>query len=222
LKRRAFGGLVFLLLSMAAAIFIAAWSIDYWQAWTFLTVFALSSLAITLYLMQDDPELLARRLRAGPGAERERGQKIIQSLASLGFIATIVVPAIDHRLGWSHVPAWAVVAGDLMTALGFLVVFFAFRENTFAAATIDVGAGQRTITTGPYALVRHPMYAGALMVLAGAPLALGSWWGLLAIIPMKVVIVWRLLDEERFLAKHLAGYADYLNTVRYRLMPLIW
>jgi protein-S-isoprenylcysteine O-methyltransferase Ste14 len=222
LKSRAFGGLLFLLVSMAAAIFIPAWSLNYWQAWVFLTVFAVSSLAITLYLMKQDPALLARRMPAGPGAEHDRGQKIIQSLASIAFIAMIVVPAIDHRLGWSKVPTWVVLAADTLVALGFIVVFFVFRENTFASATIEVDAGQRTISTGPYALVRHPMYAGALVMLAGVPLALGSWWGLLAIAPMKLLIVLRLLAEEQVLATNLSGYAEYRIKVRYRLAPFVW
>jgi membrane protein implicated in regulation of membrane protease activity len=98
LKIRAFGGLLFLLVSMAAAVFISAWSVDFWQAWVFLAVFALASFAITLYLMKLDPELLERRTRAGPVAEHERGQKVIQSLASLAFIAILVVPGIDHRV----------------------------------------------------------------------------------------------------------------------------
>jgi protein-S-isoprenylcysteine O-methyltransferase Ste14 len=219
---RAFGGLLFLVVIMAGAIFASAWSVDYWQAWIFLTVFAVSALAITLYLMRHDPGLLQRRMQAGPGAEHDRAQKIIQSLASLAFIATIVVPAIDHRFGWSSVPAWAVVTGDALVSLGFVVVFFVFRENTFASATIEVGAGQRTISSGPYALVRHPMYAGALVMLAGTPLALGSWWGLLAFAPMTLVIVRRLIAEESFLAKNLGGYADYRSAVRFRLVPFVW
>jgi protein-S-isoprenylcysteine O-methyltransferase Ste14 len=219
---RAFSGLLFLLVVIAVAIFTAAWSVDYWQAWLFLAVFAVASLAITQYLIKQDPELLERRVRAGPVAEQDRGQKIIQSLASLAFIATLVVPGIDHRLGWSTVPVWVVFAGDALVALGFLVVFFVFRENTFASATIEVEEGQRAISTGPYALVRHPMYAGALILLAGVPIALGSWWGLLAVAPMKLLIVLRLLAEERFLAKNLPGYADYRSRVRYRLAPFVW
>lgn len=222
LKSKAFGGLLFLMVVMATASLVPAGSIDYWQAWVFLSVFAASSLSITLYLMARDPALLERRMRAGPGAEHDRVQKIIQTIASLAFIAMLVVPGLDHRFGWSEVPTWVVVTGDLLVALGFLAVFFVFRENTFASATIEVDDGQQTITTGPYAFVRHPMYAGALILLAGVPLALGSWWGLLAIAPMKLVIVLRLLAEERFLAKQLTGYADYRNTVRYRLMPFVW
>jgi protein-S-isoprenylcysteine O-methyltransferase Ste14 len=102
------------------------------------------------------------------------------------------------------------------------VVFLTFKENTFTSAVIEVTSEQRIVSTGPYAIVRHPMYIGALILLAGTPIALGSWWGLLTVIPIKLVIVWRLLDEEKFLLKNLPGYLQYQQKVRYRLVPFIW
>ncbi len=222
LNKRAFAGLLGLVVVMAALIFLPAWTLDYWQAWIFLTVFFLSVLAITVYLMKKDPKLLERRINAGPGAETQRSQQIIQFLAQIAFIAVIVVPAIDHRFGWSTMPPYMSAVGDLLVALGFLVVFLVFKENTYTSAIIEVGSEQKIISTGPYALVRHPMYIGALIMLAGVPLALGSWWGLFTIIPITLVIVWRLLDEEKFLAKNLAGYLEYQSKVRCRLLPFIW
>ena len=222
LNKRAFAGLLGLVVAMAALIFLPAWTLDYWQAWIFLTVFFLSVLAITVYLMKKDPKLLERRINAGPGAETQRSQQIIQFLAQIAFIAVIVVPAIDHRFGWSTMPPYMSAVGDLLVALGFLVVFLVFKENTYTSAIIEVGSEQKIISTGPYALVRHPMYIGALIMLAGVPLALGSWWGLFTIIPITLVIVWRLLDEEKFLAKNLAGYVEYQSKVRCRLLPFIW
>ncbi len=222
LNKRAFAGLLGLVVVMAALIFLPAWTLDYWQAWIFLTVFFLSVLAITVYLMKKDPKLLERRINAGPGAETQRSQQIIQFLAQIAFIAVIVVPAIDHRFGWSTMPPYMSAVGDLLVALGFLVVFLVFKENTYTSAIIEVGSEQKIISTGPYALVRHPMYIGALIMLAGVPLALGSWWGLFTIIPITLVIVWRLLDEEKFLAKNLAGYVEYQSKVRCRLLPFIW
>jgi protein-S-isoprenylcysteine O-methyltransferase Ste14 len=203
-------------------IFLPGWTLNYWQAWLFLFVFFASSLAITLYLMKADPELLERRVHGGSAAEKERSQKVIQRFAAMAFIATMVFPALDHRFRWSNVPLIGVLAGDLLVALGFFVVFLAFKENTFTSGIIEVAPEQKVISTGPYAIVRHPMYAGALVLLLGAPLALGSWWGLLTIVPMTIVLVWRLLDEERFLASNLAGYTGYQDKVRYRLAPLIW
>jgi protein-S-isoprenylcysteine O-methyltransferase Ste14 len=207
---------------MAAALFFAAWSLDYPQAWTFLAVFSASVLAITLYLVKNDPKLLKRRMHSGPSAEKETSQKLIQLFATIAFIAVLVFPAIDHRFGWSAAPLYAVAAGDVLVALGLLMIFFVFRENTFASGIIDVDPEQKVISTGPYRLVRHPMYLGALIMFLGIPLALGSWWGLFAIIPLTLVLVWRLLDEERFLSKRLPGYSEYRNKVRSRLVPFIW
>jgi protein-S-isoprenylcysteine O-methyltransferase Ste14 len=219
---RAFAGLLFLLIVMAIIIFVPAWTLDYWQAWIFLVVFFVPPLLITMYLMKHDPKLLERRTTAGPGAEQERIQNIIQALAGLAFIAIFIASALDHRFGWSTVPAYVTALGDVLVIFGFYLVFLVFKENTFASGTIEVVAEQRVISTGPYALVRHPMYIGALVMLVGVPLALGSWWGLLAIIPMTLVLILRLLDEEKFLAKNLAGYSDYQSKVRYHLFPLIW
>jgi protein-S-isoprenylcysteine O-methyltransferase Ste14 len=140
----------------------------------------------------------------------------------LAFVALFIVSAADHRFGWSAMPTYAVIAGDVLVALGLFVVFLVFKENTYTSATIEVDADQKIITTGPYSIVRHPMYAGSLIMLFGVPLALGSWWGLLVVIPMLLVIIWRLLDEEKFLAKNLSGYPEYQKKVRYRLIPFAW
>ena len=222
LHKKAFGGLLFLVLVMAALLFIPAWTFDYWQAWTFLAVYFAPSLAITLYLMKKDPKLLERRMRGGPTAEKEPTQKIIMVFTSLGFIGLIVFPALDHRFAWSHMIPYAALAGDVLVAIGWLAIFFVFKENTFTFATIELAPDQKVISTGPCALVRHPMYAGALVMLVGIPIALGSWWGMLIIVAMIPVLIWRLFDEEKFLARNLPGYVEYQNKVRYRLIPPVW
>jgi protein-S-isoprenylcysteine O-methyltransferase Ste14 len=222
LNKRAFAGLARAAIGLAVLLFLPAGTVDYWQGWIFLAVFSASALAITVYLMKNDPKLLQRRMRAGPGAEKERSQKIILSVAFALFIAVAVVPAIDHRFGWSAVPWYVSVLGDALVALGFLITFLVFMENSFTSAIVEVDAEQKVVSTGPYALVRHPMYTGALIMLSGAPLALGSWWGLLTMIPITLVIIWRLIDEEKFLVRRLPGYSDYRNKVRYRLVPFIW
>ncbi len=222
LNIKAFAGLLFLLLVMAAALFLSSWSIYYWQAWVFLGIFGVSVFAITLYLVRKDPKLLERRVQAGPIAEKEKSQKVIQSLAQVAFIAIIIFPAIDHRFGWSVVPLLAVLVGDILVLFGLFIVFRVFKENTFTSATIEVGDGQKVISTGPYSRVRHPMYSGAIIMLLGVPLSLGSWWGLIAVIPIVAVIVVRLLDEEKFLVKNLSGYAEYKNKVKYRLIPFVF
>src|ERR1700674_3688329 len=221
-NKKAFTGFLKLIVIVAVSLFVAAGTVDYWQAWIFLLVFFGSALAITFYLAKNDPKLLERRIKAGPGDEQEKSQKIIQFLAMIAFVGIFVVPALDHRFGWSRIPPYVCILGDILVALGFLTVFLVFKENTFASAIIEVGSEQKIISTGPYALVRHPMYIGALVMLLGIPLALGSWWGLLTIIPMTLVIVWRLLEEEKFLAKNLSGYPEYQRKGKYRLLRFAW
>ncbi|MHB8383781.1 MAG: methyltransferase family protein [Candidatus Binataceae bacterium] len=222
LNRKALGKLGSFLPVLAAAVFLAAWTLNYWQAWVFLAIFGGSSLAITAYLMKHDPKLLERRVYAGPRSEKQTRQQIIQAIAFVSFFAILLFPAFDHRFGWSAVPSYVAIAGDALVAFGFLIVFFVFKENTFASATIEVEAGQKVISSGPYSAVRHPMYSGALIMLFGMPIALGSWWGLLMLLPMTIVLIWRLLEEEKFLAESLPGYLEYRDKVRYRLVPLIW
>jgi protein-S-isoprenylcysteine O-methyltransferase Ste14 len=220
--RKAMMGLAQLVVVMGLMLFGAAGTVRFVEGWVLLALFSGASLAITIYLARKDPALLERRTQAGPVAEKQRSQKIIQGLASVSFLSVLVVPALDHRFGWSHAPLLLVVAGDLLVSLGFLIVFFVFKENTFTSSVIEVAAEQRVIDTGPYAVVRHPMYSGALVLLAGLPLALGSLVGLVTFVPFAAVIVWRLLDEERFLATRLPGYVSYREKTRYRLIPRIW
>ena len=219
---KAFAGLAALLAVMAAALFIPAWTLNYWQAWVFLAIFFGSAFAITVYLMKKDPALLERRVTAGPLNEKEQSQKIIQFIAQFAFLLVLIFPVLDHRFGWSTVPLYINITGDALIAIGFYIVFLVFKENSFTSALVEVGADQKVVSTGPYARVRHPMYIGALILLLGTPLALGSLWGVLTIIPITAVIVWRLLDEERFLAKNLPGYVEYEKKVRYRLVPRLW
>jgi protein-S-isoprenylcysteine O-methyltransferase Ste14 len=222
LHKKAFGGLAILVLVMASLLFAAAGTFDYWQAWMFIAIYFAASLAITLYLMKEDPALLSRRMSGGPFAEKEPAQRIIMSFASIGFIGLLVLPGIDHRFGWSDMPAYVAISCDLLVVLGWLGIFLVFRENSFSSATIELAADQRVISTGPYAVVRHPMYAAALVMLLGIPIALGSWWGVLIMAAVVPALVWRLLDEESFLARNLPGYAAYQGRVRYRLVPLVW
>jgi protein-S-isoprenylcysteine O-methyltransferase Ste14 len=144
------------------------------------------------------------------------------SFLSAGFIALLVVPALGHRFRWPGVPLCVAIAGDISTALGFYIVFLVYRENPFSSAIIEVSSGQKVISTGPYAVVRHPMYAGSLVYQLGMPLALGSYWGLLALAAMIPFLIWRLLDEELFLSRNLPGYAEYCAKVRWRLIPWIF
>jgi protein-S-isoprenylcysteine O-methyltransferase Ste14 len=221
-KIKSFIGLLCLFLVMAALLFIPAGTVDYWQAWVFLALFFAWSIAVTGYLVHKDPQLLQRRMRGGPFAEKEAAQKIIMRLTSLGFIGLIVVPAFDHRYAWSHMSPYTALAGDMLVLLGYLVIFLVFRVNTFASATVELAPGQKVISTGLYGVIRHPMYFGGFLLLVGMPIALGSWWGILVLVAITPVLRWRLIDEERFLEKNLPGYPEYQKQVKYRLIPGIW
>jgi protein-S-isoprenylcysteine O-methyltransferase Ste14 len=215
-------GFLFLVLILALALFLSAGTLSYWQAWVYLGVFSVCVILITLYLARYDQRLLASRVQAGPTAETRKSQQIIQSLASLFFLALFIVPGLDARFHWSSVPPVISLIADGLVALSLYLVFLVFRENTYTSATIEVADEQKVISTGPYSLVRHPMYAGAFLLLLVTPVALGSWIGTLFALPVMLVIVVRLLDEERFLAAHLQGYTEYRQRVRYHLVPFIW
>ena len=222
LNAKALLALVVLAVVMGLLLFIPAGTVHYWQAWVYLSIFTGASLLITLYLMKKDPALLERRMSGGPTAEKRPAQKFIMLFTSLGFIALLVVPGLDHRFGWSAVPLGVVVVGDVLVAVGFYLISLVYRENTYTSATIEVAKDQKVISTGPYAIVRHPMYASASLYLLGTPLALGSYWGSAPIAVVMPFLIWRLVDEERFLAKNLPGYTEYQKQVRYRLVPLVW
>lgn len=219
---KAIQGLVGLFLAMAVLLFGLAGTFDYWQGWVFLGVYFTASLLISLYLLRADRELLKRRMRGGPLAEQEPKQKLIMLVASTGFAGLLIVPALDHRFGWSHMPASGAIVGDVLVLLGWIAIYRVFRENSFTSATIEVTAGQALVSSGPYAIVRHPMYSGSLVMLIGIPIALASWWGLSAFALITGALVWRILDEEAFLTRNLAGYAAYKQEVRYRLIPHLW
>ena len=216
------GGFAFLLLLFGVFIFLPVRTLYYWQGLVYILVFFLCAGLITVYLYRKDPKLLARRSKGGPAAEKETRQKIIQSFASLSLLVLYLLSSFDHYYGWAAVPLPVILIGDALTVFGFYIVFIVFRANTFTAATIDVEEGQTVISTGPYAFVRHPMYAGALIMLFGSPLALGSYYGLLAFLPFIFIIVWRLLAEEKTLSQNLKGYEEYKQKVRYRLVPFVW
>jgi protein-S-isoprenylcysteine O-methyltransferase Ste14 len=221
-NQKAFAGLFLLIAAVMAALFIPAGTLHYWQAWIFLAFYFVPALAISFYLMVKDPKLLARRMRGGPVAEKQTAQKIIMSIVSVGFLALLVVPALDHRFGWSHMPASAAFAGNALMSIGWLAIFFVFRENSFSSATVEIADDQKVVSTGPYAWVRHPMYAGAVLMLLGMPVALGSWWGVAVLLAMLPAFVWRMFDEEKLLTENLPGYAEYRQRVRFRLIPGVW
>ncbi len=210
------------LVVLGVLLFWPAGTFNYWQAWVFIAVFMLATIVPTMYLGRTDPAALQRRMHAGPLAETRAVQKIIIVGAFLGLFTMLALSAFDHRFGWSPVPAAVCVFGDVLVVAGLLIGMLVVTQNSYAAATVTVEAEQKLVSGGLYKLVRHPMYAGSLILMLGIPLALGSYWGLLLIIPGLLVLVSRILDEETLLSQELAGYREYKQRVHFRLVPHVW
>jgi protein-S-isoprenylcysteine O-methyltransferase Ste14 len=203
-------------------LFLAAGTFNYWQAWVFLVVFALSGWIPGIYLLRTNPVALQRRMRGGPTAETRMVQKVVMGGLWLSLAAMVMVSVLDHRFGWSPVPTAICLVGDVLVAVGLGVVVLVIIQNSYAAATVQVEAGQKVVSTGLYGLVRHPMYTGNVIMMVGIPLALGSYWGLVFVIPILIVLALRIRDEEKLLAQELDGYREYTQQVRYRLVPRMW
>ena len=203
-------------------LFLPAGTFNYWQAWVFLVVFALSTLIPSLYLLRTNPVALERRMRTGPVAEARPVQKVVSAVLGLSLVALIVVSVLDHRFGWSRVPTTISLVGDVLVAIGLGVSMLVVIQNGYAASTISVESGQKLVSTGVYAFVRHPMYTGIVIMMLGIPLALGSYWGLVFVLPGLIGLAVRIGDEEQLLSQELDGYSEYAQQVHYRLVPCVW
>ena len=207
---------------LGAVLFLAAGTVDYWQAWVLLLVACLSTAIPTIYLWRTNPVALERRMRAGPTAE----SRVVQKVLIVGWYSSLasafVVSALDHRFGWSTVPTAICLIGAALVALGLVVQMLVVIQNSHAAAAVRIQSDQKVASTGLYGLVRHPMYTGNVILMLGIPLALGSYWGLVFVIPALIMLAMRISDEEKMLREELTGYREYTETVRYRLAPGIW
>jgi protein-S-isoprenylcysteine O-methyltransferase Ste14 len=203
-------------------LFGPAGTLNYWQGWVFIAAFTAATIGPTIYLARTNPAALQRRMRAGPRAETRTAQKIIITGSILDLVVMMAFSALDHRMGWSTVPVWVSVLGDVLVVAGLGLTMLVIIQNAYAAATVTVEKGQKVASGGVYKFVRHPMYVGTLIMMVGIPLALGSYWGLLFVIPGVLVLVFRILDEEALLTQELPGYREYAQRVRYRLVPNVW
>lgn len=203
-------------------LFLPAWSFGFWQAWLYLGAIFCPALLITFYMLKHNPQLIERRLKGGAGNERRVLQRVIRLLSPSFWVSSLILSAFDHRLHWSRVPATLAILADIAVIAGWGVIFLVFKENNYASATVEIVDSQKVITTGPYAIVRHPMYSGTVLLVLLAPMALGSWWGLAFSIPSSFLIVLRLLDEEKLLVHTLDGYDTYRDEVPWRLVPRLW
>jgi protein-S-isoprenylcysteine O-methyltransferase Ste14 len=210
------------LAALGLLVFVPAGTFDYWQAWAFLAVFALSTWIPTIYLLRTNPAALERRMSGGPVAEGRRAQKFVMAGLYLSLVAMVVVSALDHRFGWSTPPVAVCLLGDVLVAVGLVMVVLVIIQNNYAATTVRVESGQTVVSSGLYGVVRHPMYTANVIMMIGVPLALGSYWGLVFVAPGLMVLGSRIRDEEKLLEGELAGYREYTRKVRYRLVPGMW
>jgi protein-S-isoprenylcysteine O-methyltransferase Ste14 len=200
-------------------LFLPAGSFGYWEGWIYSIALLIPMIITMLYLLKKDPELLKRRLRL---KEKEEKQKTIVRLFRLPFILCFLIPGFDYRFNWSEVPSFLVVIGNIMVFLGYLWVFLVFRENSYTSRIVEVEKEQKVISTGPYSVVRHPMYLGITVMYLFTPLALGSWWALIVFIFFPLILIFRIFNEEDVLLRDLPGYKEYCQKTRYRLIPYIW
>lgn len=210
------------LAAFAALLFVPAGTVNYWQGWVFLAVVTATSMGPYLHLSHIDPAAVARRRRAGPIAETRMVQKFAVAGIILAIGALLPISAFDHRFGWSSVPAAVSVIGNVLVAIGMGLAMLVIYQNRYASANITIETDQPLVTTGLYGLVRHPMYSASVIMTIGIPLALGSYWGLLGVFPTIALLAIRITDEEQMLVDELAGYRQYREQVRYRLLPFIW
>lgn len=219
LKKAVFlrGGLAFPLLGLI--FFLPAGTLRYWQAWIYMAILLLPMCGELIYFLKNDPEVLERRMRT---KEKEPVQKAFVIITLIFFTAGFLLPGFDRRFGWSSVPAILVVIGDVMVFLGYVIFARVLFENRFLSRVVEVDSGQKVITTGPYAVIRHPMYAGVLVLYLSTPLALGSYWALIPFGIFALLFPMRILNEEKVLLRGLPEYAEYMKKTRYRLIPGIW
>lgn len=199
--------------------FLPAWSFNYWEAWVYIICLLIPMSLIFTYLIINDPELLVRRLKF---REKQKDQKLIILFSYPVFLLAFILPGFDHRFGWSNVPPWVVILALFIFFVGYAGFFMVLRENSYVSRIIEVSEGQKVISTGPYSIVRHPMYICAILIYLASPLALGSYWAMIPAALILPVFIVRILTEEKVLRKDLPGYQEYTQKVKYRLLPLIW
>lgn len=206
-------------IALGLLIFIPAGTLKFWQVYVYIGILIIPMIIVLFYFLKNDPMFLERRTRV---KEKESVQKIIQIVFSLIFLSGFVIPGIDKRYAWSDIPVGIVLLTDIIILSGYTLIFFVFKQNSYASRVVEVEKNQQVITNGLYSFVRHPMYLGVLIMYIPTPVALGSYWGLIPMAAIPVALVLRILNEEKVLSENLPGYKEYCQKTRYRLIPLIW
>ena len=209
--------LVFIVLGLM--FFLPAWTYRYWQAWAYMLILVVPMILFVRYLYKNDPELLKRRLRM---REKQKAQRLVQVLVWPLFLLAFVIPGFDYRLHWSNMPLALVIISEVVVLVSYLFIGLVFRTNSYASRVVEVEKGQKVITTGPYAIVRHPMYLGVLFFYIFSPLSLGSYWALIPTLLIIPILFIRIRGEEKELLENLEGYEEYVIKTKYRLVPGIW
>lgn len=204
---------------MLVMFFVPAGTLAYWEAWVYLIVILIFMFCFMIYFLKNDPELLERRMRT---KEKETEQKRIVKFLFLACLFTILLPGFDKRFEWSHVPVAVVIFADIIVLLGYSIIFLTLRENSYASRIIEVEKGQEVVSTGPYTIVRHPMYLGSTLMFLLTPLALGSYWAIIPAVFIIPILMTRIRNEEQILEKELKGYSEYMQKIKFRLIPGIW
>jgi protein-S-isoprenylcysteine O-methyltransferase Ste14 len=204
---------------LLAVLLLSAGTVAYWEAWVYMTVLFVPMTLALVFLLKADPELLERRMRT---KEKSPEQSFIVKLGSVCYGVAFLLPGFDRRFEWSRASVAAVVTADVLVLLGYGLCLLVLRENRYASRIVEVEEGQRVVTTGPYAIVRHPMYLGVLVMFLFTPVALGSGCAVISALPLVAVLVARIRSEEQLLSKKLKGYEEYTRITRYRLIPGVW
>jgi protein-S-isoprenylcysteine O-methyltransferase Ste14 len=219
LKKKIYSRLLLFPVAIVVLLIIPAGSFRYWHAWLYFSVIFFPMVFVVQYFLKRDPQLLERRLRS---KEKEKGQKVLMTIFTLLFVIGFLIPGIDYRFGWSHIPVPGVIVANGLVFLGYMIFFSAMKANSYASRVIEVEKEQTIISSGPYAVVRHPMYAGWMLMIIATPIALGSYRALPVFILFAIPLILRIVHEEKILFRELPGYTGYCLSVKYRLIPYIW
>lgn len=207
------------LVLVGVLLFLPAGSFDFPGAWLFIALLFIPMLLIGIVLFTKSPQLLEKRLN---NKEKDKAQKGVVGFSGLMFLMGFVLSALDVRFTWSTVPLWVTVVASALFLFGYAMYAEVMRENSYLSRTVEVQKDQKVISTGLYGIVRHPMYLATLLMFLPLPLILGSFWGLIPFMFYPIVIVIRILNEEKVLTYSLKGYAEYKTKIKYRLVPFVW